>query len=93
MPFFSESGPRIKRIASERGLELPPIEGLKSPEAVADQIVECIRHPVAEVYTHKGSKEFVILASRDREKAEQFQLPIVLGERETYRRINAKQSG
>jgi NAD(P)-dependent dehydrogenase (short-subunit alcohol dehydrogenase family) len=92
LPFFSESGPRIKKIAAERGLKLPPIEGLKSPESVAEQIVECIRHPVAEVFTHTGSKEFAILASQDREEAERFQLPIVLGERETYLKNIVEQS-
>ncbi|MGA9115773.1 MAG: SDR family oxidoreductase, partial [Bacteroidota bacterium] len=84
LPLFSASGPAIRRIAEERGLRLPPIEGVIPADRVAEAIVECIRHPVAEVYTHAGSREFVELASRDREKAEQMQLPVVLGEREAY---------
>lgn len=87
LPMFSESGPIIKRIAAERGMSLPPIEGVQPPERVAEKIVECMRHPVAEVYTHKGSREFVVLAAGEREKAEAHQLPVVIGEREVYERI------
>jgi hypothetical protein len=54
------------------------------PRTVAERILECIRHPVPEVYTHKGSKEFALLAAEDRARAEQRQLPIVLGERIVY---------
>lgn len=82
--FFSESGPAIKRIAKERNIPLPHIEGVKPAEDVARAILECIHHPIPEVYTHKGSKEFVLLAAADREKAEYHQLPVVLGEREVY---------
>ncbi len=82
--FFSASGPAIKRIAKERNISLPSIEGVKPAEDVAKAILECIHHPVPEVYTHKGSKEFVLLAASDREKAEYHQLPVVLGEREVY---------
>lgn len=87
---FSESGSRIKRIASERGIPLPEIEGVKSADEVAASIVECIHHPVAEVFTHKGSKEFFLSAAENREQAEQRQLPIVLGEREVYQELRAK---
>jgi NAD(P)-dependent dehydrogenase (short-subunit alcohol dehydrogenase family) len=85
--FFSESGRHIKRIASERSISLPAIEGLKTADSVAAAILDCIYHPVPEVFTHTGSKEFVLLATQDREQAEYHQLPIVLGEREVYRKI------
>jgi short-subunit dehydrogenase len=84
LPFFSASGPIIKRIAAERGVSLPAIEGVLPADVVAQRILECIAHPVAEVYTHKGAKEFAELAARDREAAEAQQLPVVLGEREVY---------
>ena len=87
LSFFSESGPRIKRIATERAMPLPAIEGVKSTEEIAQKIIECIYQPVAEVYTHTGSKEFAVLAAQDREKAEQLQIPVVLGEREAYERM------
>jgi short-subunit dehydrogenase len=89
LPLFKESGPLIKKIAAERGMKLPPIEGVISAEAVAKKILECIRKPVAEVYTHEGSHEFVVLAAQRREDAERFQIPIVLGERQAYERIKA----
>ena len=85
-PFFSESGPIIKKIAAERGVDLVPIEGVMSADAVAEKIMECVRHPVAECYTHRGSKEFAVLAAADREKAERYQIPVALGEREIYER-------
>ena len=85
--FFSESGRHIKRIASERAISLPAIEGLKTPDSIAAAILDCIYRPVPEVFTHTGSKEFVLLAMQDREQAEYHQLPIVLGEREVYRKI------
>jgi uncharacterized protein len=90
LPLFSESGPIIRRIARERNLPVPDIEGVMAPEAVAEKIIECIRHPVPEVYTHAGSKEFALLAATDREAAERRQLAVVLGEREVYERITTK---
>jgi len=88
---FSESGPEVKRIAAERGAKLPPIEGVITPEAVAEAIVSCIRRPVAEVYTHKGAREFVVLSAQSREEAEQYQIPVVLGERAVYGRLKRRQ--
>ena len=90
LPMFSESAPIIKRIAEERGVRLPPIEGVMTPENVAQQILACIYTPVAEVYTHKGAKEFSILAAQDREEAEKHQIPVVLGERELYEKMKRK---
>ncbi len=90
LPFFSESGPIIKRIAAERGISLPPIEGLISAERVASKILDCIKNPVAEVYTQQGAHEFVVLAAKDREKAEHHQLPVVLGERVVYDQLKRK---
>ena len=87
LTFFSESGQHVKRIARQRGISLPPIEGVKKPEEIAEAILECIDHPVPEVYTHKGSMEFVQLAAQDRVQAELQQLPVVLGEREVYQKI------
>lgn len=87
LPMFSESAPLIKKVAKERGVTLPQIEGLISAESVAEQILGCIRNPVAEVYTHKGAKEFVELSARNREEAEEHQIPVVLGEREVYERL------
>jgi NAD(P)-dependent dehydrogenase (short-subunit alcohol dehydrogenase family) len=90
LEMFSQSGPLIKKIAAERGIPIPPVEGVVPPETVAKAILECIRHPVAEVYTHRGSREFALLAAGEREAAEQRQLPAALGEREIYARLKRK---
>jgi hypothetical protein len=90
LPLFSQSGPIIKSIASERGITLPPIEGVAMPDIVARKIIDCIYHPVAEVYTHKGSRDFVVLSAQDREKAEWHQLPVVLGERQIYNQLTTR---
>jgi len=87
LPLFSEARPTIKRIAAERNIALPSIEGVKSAEEVAEEILRCIHTPVAEIYTHAGSREFVVLSAREREQAERHQLPVVLGEREVYARL------
>jgi cyanophycinase-like exopeptidase len=85
---FSASGPVIKKIAEERGVSLPPIEGVLTPEAVVEKIIACIHHPVAEVYTHRGSHEFAVLSARDREQAERHQIPVVVGERTVYEKFH-----
>ena len=87
LALFSESGPEVKRIAAERGAKPPPIEGVKSAEAVAKAIVSCIHTPAAEVYTHAGSREFVVMSAQSREEAERYQIPVALGERAVYERL------
>ena len=90
---FSQAGPGINKIAAERGLPLPPIEGALSAEVVAGHIIECIHHPVAEVYTHRGSKEFAVLAAQNREEAERHQLAAALGERAIYEMLRGISGG
>jgi len=90
LPMFSASGPVIKKIAEERGVSLPPIEGVLTADAIVERIVACILHPVAEVYTHRGSHEFVVLSARDHEQAERHQIPIAVGERTVYEQFRQK---
>lgn len=90
LAMFSASGPLIKQIAAERRITLPPIEGVVSADVVAQKIVDCVYHPAAEVYTHKGASEFVQLATENREEAEQHQIPVILGERAFYERLKAE---
>ena len=87
LELFHQAGPRIKQIAAERGLPLTPVEGVIHAERVAETILGCIQNPVAEVYTHAGSREFVLLSTEQREKAEAYQRAAVLGEREAYLRL------
>ena len=87
LPFFSASGPVIKKLASERGISLPPIAGAMPSDDVAAQIAGCIRTPVPELFTHRGSEEFLKSIAEDRAKAEGHQLPVVLGERAVYEKL------
>ncbi|MCK5573163.1 MAG: SDR family oxidoreductase [Bacteroidetes bacterium] len=87
---FSEAGPIIKRIAAQRGISLPRIEGVLSADVVAEQIRACIENPVAELFTHKGSQEFTALAAQNREQTERQQLPVALGERSVYERLKTQ---
>jgi short-subunit dehydrogenase len=87
LDMFSSSGPEIKRLAAERGTTPPPIEGVLKPDVIADAIADCIRQPRAEVYTHRGAHEFVVLSARSREEAERHQIPVALGERPVYDRL------
>jgi short-subunit dehydrogenase len=88
-PMFAQSGPIAQRIAAERGISLPEIEGPLSPEEVSERILACIRSPVPELFTHKGSREFALLAASNREQAERHQLPAALSERQIYERLKA----
>lgn len=93
LPFFAESGPAATRIARERGVHLPGIEGVMTTEEVVRKILDCIYHPVAEVYTHRGSHEFAVLAAQSREKAEQQQIPAALAERTVYKTLRKTPKG
>jgi short-subunit dehydrogenase len=85
LPLLSAAGPVVKRLAVAMGIPLPEIEGAVSPERVAEDVLGCILHPVPELFTHRGSREFAVLAATNRLEAERRQLPVTLGEREVYR--------
>ncbi|HUI08736.1 MAG TPA: SDR family oxidoreductase [Bacteroidota bacterium] len=87
LPFFSASGPVIKSLAAEQGISLPPIEGVMPADEVARQIMECIGRPVAELFTHRGSEEFLKQVAMNREEAENHQLPVVMGEQAVYENL------
>ena len=87
LPLFAEAGPIAKAIARDRGITLPEIEGVLPVDVVAKKILACLSYPVAEVYTHGGSKEFAVLAAQNREEAEHRYLPIALAERQVYERL------
>jgi short-subunit dehydrogenase len=89
LPLLKESGPVVKRIARERHLPLPRIEGAQTADHVASCILEGIYRPVPEIYTHTGSREILLLAAGDRAAAEREQLAVVLGEREVYEKHRA----
>lgn len=84
---FSTSRPAIKRIAAERGISLPDIEGVMSAEDVAEAIVASLDSSEAEIYTHRGSREYVRLSASDPDRAEEMLRPIAEGELEAYRAL------
>jgi short-subunit dehydrogenase len=84
---FSASGPAIKRIVAERKTALPDIEGVMSAEKVAEAIIASLDSRDAEIYTHRGSREFVRLSAADPERAATMLLPIAEGELEAYRAL------
>lgn len=88
LPLFVRAAPFILQFARERHIEQPGIEGPIPAAAVAEKILECILHPVAEVFTHTGAQEFVRLAATRPEEAERQQLPGALGERKAYEQLN-----
>lgn len=92
LPMFMESGNIAQQISAGRNIPLPAYEGVISPESVAEAIVDCIRTPGPEMYTHKGSREFCILAATDRAKAEYHQTPGALADRIAYERLKGKPS-
>jgi NAD(P)-dependent dehydrogenase (short-subunit alcohol dehydrogenase family) len=87
LPLFVEAAPIAKEIAQERGITLPEIEGVLPPDVIAKKILECIYHPVAELYTHRGAREFALLAAQHLEEAERRYLPLALAERQVYKRM------
>ncbi len=92
LPLFEQAAPVAQQIAREKNILLPEIEGVLPPEDVAEKVLECIYHPVAEVYTHRGAKEFALLAARDREAAERRYLPLALAERRVYQQMKGQAS-
>lgn len=74
-------------LAAEDGVALPEQLPLMTAEDVAAQIVELIRHPGPELYTHPGSKERVIEFERDPLAAERSLEPLWIANREGYERL------
>jgi short-subunit dehydrogenase len=84
LPMFQQSGPIAARIAAERAIVPPEMEGVMPPQRVADAIYECILHPIPEVFTHAGTRDFARLTATDPEQAEHLRLPSALAERSLY---------
>lgn len=88
LPLFVRAAPFIIQFSRERHIDPPQIEGPIPAAVVAEKILECILHPVGEVFTHGGAREFVRLAATDPEEAERRLLPGALGERKAYEQLN-----
>jgi short-subunit dehydrogenase len=90
LPLFEASVPITKAIARDQGVALPAIEESITPERAANQILECIHHPVPELYTNRGTYEFLLEAARDRAAAERRQIPAALAERAVFEQLRRK---
>jgi short-subunit dehydrogenase len=84
---FALSRPAIKRIAAERNTVLPDTGGVLSAGEVADVIVASLDSTDAEIYTHRGSREFVRIAATDPGRGEEMLRPVAEGELEAYRAL------
>jgi NAD(P)-dependent dehydrogenase (short-subunit alcohol dehydrogenase family) len=83
LELFEYEGRRGADIAHEHGIELP-VTPLLPPEEVAQAIVEAIEHPVAELYTHPGSRELAHAFEQHQEETERLLEPLWLANREGY---------
>jgi len=75
---------RSKAIAAERGLPLAPLSRILSPDDIAEQLVQLVRSPRSDLFTHPGTAELAELAARDREALEQQMLSFYLGVQQVY---------
>lgn len=83
---FQEGIQRSKEIARQRLLPLAPLPKVLSPDEVAEQLVQVVRSPQSpDVFTHAGTEELAVLATRNRRVFEQQMLPFYLGVRQVYK--------
>ncbi len=83
---FQEGVRRSKQIAQERGLPLAPLPKILSPEQVAEQLLEVVRHPPeGDVFTHPGTEQLAVLVAQNRRAFEEQMLPFYLGVQQVYR--------
>jgi len=87
---FALSGPAIERSAARHGVTRPDIDPVMSADDVAREILASLGSTEAEIYTHRGSKEFVRLCSANPDTAEQMLLPAAEGELEAYRTLKER---
>lgn len=83
LELFNYEAKRGLEIAKEKNIELPQIP-LLSPLQVAEQIIECIKNPVAELYTHPNTKELAVQNEVRPEIVETLLSPMWLANREGY---------
>jgi NAD(P)-dependent dehydrogenase (short-subunit alcohol dehydrogenase family) len=81
---------RGEEIAGELGRESPPSISVLPPEEVASAIIEAIEHPVPEVFTHPGSRQFALQFAQDQEATEMLLEPYWIANREGYQKHRQK---
>lgn len=82
---FQEGIRRSKHIAQELGVPLAPLPKVLSPEQIAEQLVDVVRHPPeGDVFTHAGTHELAVLAAQNRRALEERMMPFYLGVQRVY---------
>jgi short-subunit dehydrogenase len=84
---FALSGAAIDRSASRLGSARPDVEPVMAAADVARAILASLDSTEAEIYTHRGSREFVRLLAENPAAAERQMLPVAEGELEAYRKL------
>jgi hypothetical protein len=90
LELFDYERRRGQEIAGELGRESPPTVSLLTPEEVARVIIETIEHPVPEVFTHPGSREFALQFEQNQEATEFLLEPYWIANREGHQRREEK---
>ncbi len=86
-----KADPLISKMAEKYDLEIPEFPTwILSSQDVADAVIEIIRNPVAEYYTHPGTKEMVMEMERDPEVYEKKIGAFLLAMREAYKEVRKK---
>jgi NAD(P)-dependent dehydrogenase (short-subunit alcohol dehydrogenase family) len=91
LELFAYERARGLEIAHERGIDTPDPLPLLSPDEVAEAITRAIEHPVDELYTHPGLRDFIARAESDPEAFAREQTPFWIANRE--RRMTNRGNG
>jgi short-subunit dehydrogenase len=86
LDLFDYERRRGEEIADELERESPPSVSLLTPEEVARTIIETIEHPVPEVFTHPGAREFALQFEQNQEATELLLEPYWMANREGHRK-------
>jgi short-subunit dehydrogenase len=86
LDLFDYERRRGEEIADELERESPPSVSLLTPEEVARTIIETIEHPVPEVFTHPGAREFALQFEQNQEATELQLEPYWMANREGHRK-------
>jgi short-subunit dehydrogenase len=87
LELFDYENRRGRQIAAELGMEPPPAFEPMSAGEVARAIVEAVRQPRAEVFTHPGSEEIANAYEIDQESVERRLLPAWLANLEGRKKL------
>lgn len=59
------------------------------PEEIASKIIECIKNPTPELYTHEGTQQLAINYEQDIVSVEKTLIPSWIANREGYLKIKS----